>query len=96
MENTQETATRVFEVDGLTITVDTAKAGSWNAFRYMRDIADEETNDAKRVASMFALIESATDTTEAAIVEHCGGGDAPFSDVFHLASKIIAELYPKN
>ena len=87
---------QALNVNGLEFEADMAKARTWGAFSHMRIIADETADDASRVNHMFSLIEYATNLDESAIVEHCGGGDAPFSDVFAMVSGIIAELYPKN
>lgn len=94
MDNTKERIRRI-EVEGLTVNVDTVKAGSWQAFKLLRKSFEAES-DLDKFDVMLALMEYSTDQTEKKIVKHLGGNDAQFADVVRVVSQIVSECYPKN
>ena len=87
--------TRIIEVEGMTITVDTVKTGSWGAFQLLKK-ARQETDELDQYQALVELIEYATDTTEAEVVEHLGGDNAQFLEVVRVMATIAGEIYPKN
>ena len=86
---------RTVDIEGLAVTVYPEKAKTWKAYRILSD-AMHSPDDMKRFDSLLALVEYVTDVDEGAIIEHCGGDDAPIEDVVRIASKIVAECTPKN
>lgn len=85
------------EVDGLAFEVDEARLKSWRALRMMRGIvANGGEFSVEALDAMLAFIAYTTDLDEDAIVEHCGGEEAPMEDVVSLVAKVSAEIYPKN
>ena len=92
MDNTRY---RTLDVEGLTVTVDTVKAGSWDAFKLLRK-AREASTDLEQFDVLQELVEFATDATEERIVNHLGGKDAQMLDVVRIMSQIAAGCYPKN
>ena len=92
MDNTRY---RTLEVEGLTVTVDTVKAGSWDAFKLLRK-AREATTDLAQFDALQELVEFATDASEERVIKHLGGEDAQFIDVVRIMSQIAAGCYPKN
>lgn len=92
MDNTRF---RILEIEGLTVKVDTVKAGSWDAFKLLRK-AREATTDLAQFDALQELVEFASDATEERIVKHLGGKDAQMLDVVRIMSQIAAGCYPKN
>ena len=71
-------------------------AQSWDAFKYIRVLGDE---DAEPMAKMDAAIGYAalvSHLTEEELVELAGGGSAPIAKVMDVVASIIAEAAPKN
>lgn len=87
--------TRTLEIEGLKVTIDTEKTGSWQAFKLLRK-SFEADSDLEQFDVMIKLMEFATDQTEDSIVEFCGGDNAQFLDVVKIVSQIVAGCYPKN
>lgn len=94
MDNTNERM-RALDVEGLAVTVDTVKAGSWEAFKLLR-AAQGADDDFGKFDATIALMEYATDQTIDDVVRHCGGEDAQMLDVVRIVSQIVAGCYPKN
>lgn len=85
------------EVDGLAFEVDEKRLKSWRALRMMRGIVGNgEGFSVEALDAMLGFIAYVTDLDEDAIVEHCGGDEAPMEDVVALVARIAAEIYPKN
>lgn len=87
--------TRTIEIDGFNVTIDTAKTGSWAAFKLLKK-AREATDELEQFAALVELVEYATDATEEKVVKHLGGDLAPMLEVVGLMAKIASECYPKN
>ena len=87
--------TRTIEIDGFNVTIDTAKTGSWAAFKLLKK-AREATDELEQFAALVELVEYATDATEEKVVKHFGGDSAPMLEVVSLMAKIASECYPKN
>lgn len=87
--------TRTIEIDGFNVTIDTAKTGSWAAFKLLKK-AREATDELEQFAALVELVEYATDATEDKVVKHLGGDSAPMLEVVSLMAKIASECYPKN
>lgn len=85
------------EVDGLSFEVDERRMRSYRALRLMRAIVAQDGEfSVEALDAMIAFIEYVTDLDEDAIVEHCGGDEAPMEAVVALVARICAGLYPKN
>ena len=67
--------TRTIEIDGFNVTIDTAKTGSWAAFKLLKK-AREATDELEQFAALVELVEYATDATEDKVVKHLGGDSA--------------------
>ncbi len=87
--------TRTIEIDGFNVTIDTAKTGSWAAFKLLKK-AREATDELEQFAALCELVEYATDASEEKVVKHLGGDNAPMLEVVSLIAKIASECYPKN
>ena len=87
--------TRTIEIDGFNVTIDTAKTGSWAAFKLLKK-AREATDEIEQFAALVELVEYASDATEDKVVKHLGGDSAPMLEVVSLMAKIASECYPKN
>lgn len=87
--------TRTIEIDGFNVIIDTAKTGSWAAFKLLKK-AREATDELEQFAALVELVEYATDATEDKVVKHLGGDSAPMLEVVGLMAKIASECYPKN
>lgn len=87
--------TRTIEIDGFNVTIDTAKTGSWAAFKLLKK-AREATDELEQFAALVELVEYATDATEEKVVKHLGGDSAPMLDVVNLMAQIAEGCYPKN
>lgn len=86
---------RIAEIDGLKVKIDTAKTGSWAAFKLLKK-AREVTDEFEQFAALCELVEYATDASEDKVVKHLGGDSAPMLEVVGLMAKIASECYPKN
>ena len=87
--------TRTIDIDGFKVTIDTAKTGSWAAFKLLKK-ARETTDELEQFAALVELVEYASDATEDKVVKHLGGDSAPMLEVVSLMAKIASECYPKN
>ena len=85
---------RTFDVDGLTVTVDTELCKSWKAFRIMSKLNGELSAESLQI--MIDFVELVSDVDEETIVNHCGGDNASLESVVNTISKIISECFPKK
>lgn len=85
---------RVVDVGGLSVSIDDAKARSWQAFRLVSRITSDVTPET--VDAIMGFLAMATDVDEARLVEHCGGESASIEQVLELAARILEACYPKN
>ena len=83
------------EVDGVKVKVDSAKLKSWRAFRTISRLESDAT-DFEKVDAAMDFVSYVTDLDEDAIVETCGGEDAPVDAVIGFVTRVIAGCYPKN
>lgn len=95
MANTTNERFKTVNVEGIDVTVDTVKAGSWDAFKLFRK-AHEADDELAQFDVMVELMTYTTDQDEASIVEAMGGADAQYMDVVRVVSLIVSECYPKN
>ena len=92
----KSTSVKTLDIDGLTVHIDSEVMKSWTACRLMCQFATHEEITAQTLPLMVEFVELVSDTTEAEIVEHCGGAKAPIADVLAVMVQIIQEAAPKN
>lgn len=83
-------------IQGDTIGIDDAKAGTWKAFKLTGVISNPDNEPFQRLQAMFELIEYATDTDEDTIVDKLGGDEADPNAVMAYALEVISAIASKN
>lgn len=76
--------------------IDRDAAASWDAFKLMRVMADEEADPMAKLDAAVAYAGLVSGLTEGQLVDIAGGGSAPIAKVMEVVAAIIAEAAPKN
>lgn len=87
---------KAIEVHGLSIVVDEAAAQSWDVFKLLERMNDDDLSTFDKLTCSFELIKLVTGITESEIVVAAGGGTAPALDVVRVAMDIVNAIKPKN
>lgn len=78
------------------IEIDRDAAASWDAFKLLRILNDEEADGMAKMEAAIAYAGLVSGLDEDGIVALAGGGSAPISKVMDVVAQIIAEASPKN
>ena len=90
-----DTGAAEHEVDGVRFKVRPERLRSWTAVKMISQLRDGEVDLGKMLA-MMDFVCFATDLDEGAILDHCGGEDAPFDDVMVFLADVSKAIFPKN
>ena len=71
-------------------------AASWDAFKLMRVMADEDADAMAKLDAAIAYAGLVSGLTEDKLVDIAGGGRAPIAKVMEVVAAICAEASPKN
>ena len=78
------------------IEIDHEAAQSWDAFKYMRVMNDEDADGLAKMDAAIGYAGLVSGLTEDDLVALAGGGSAPIAKVMEVVASIIAEAAPKN
>ncbi len=84
------------EINGHEIFFDKDMASTWDAFRCLRILNDEEADAMDRTDAALRYAQLVSGLDEDAIVEIAGGGKTQVADVMNVVAQIIAAASPKN
>ena len=78
------------------LNIDREAAASWDAFKLMRVMADEDADAMAKLDAAVAYAGLVSGLTEDQLVDIAGGGRAPIARVMEVVAAIVAEAAPKN
>lgn len=84
------------EINGREIAIDRNAATSWDAFRLLRILNDDDADSFVKMNTAIAYAGLVSGLGEADIVEIAGGGSAQVADVMDVVAQIVVAASPKN
>jgi len=82
------------EVRGIELNVDMDYLNSWEAFKLIRKLDDDQCSQFDKLDYSFEFIQRVTGCDESQIVEYAGGEKAPATEVIAFTVEIIQKLQP--
>jgi hypothetical protein len=83
-------------VNGHEVAIDAQAATSWEAFRILRALNSEESDNIEKMDAALRYAQLVSGMDEDALVGLAGGMAAQISDVMEVVAQIIAAASPKN
>lgn len=83
-------------INGVDVVIDREAATSWDAFKLLRILNDEDADTFVKMNVAIAYAGLVSRLSEADIVEIAGGGSAQVADVMDVVAQIVVAASPKN
>ena len=84
------------EVNGNQVAIDREMASTWDAFKYLRVLNDQDAEGVYKMDAAMGYAALVSGLDEDGLVEIAGGGHAQIAEVMDVVAQIIAAASPKN